>query len=68
MTDANNGMNPLHFGSNSADIHIRINADSNTRLCLFEILASAEVCAQYSNYASYSRLRLSSVCSVWLSR
>jgi len=41
MTDAGEKMNPLHFGSDPADIwtHIGINPDSNPESLLLEILA-----------------------------
>jgi len=45
MTDADKRVNPLHFGSDPADVRIWINPDSNPRSLLFEILALAEVYA-----------------------
>jgi len=50
MTDADKIMNLQHFGSDLADIQIRIwinleKLDSNSGSLLVEILALAEVCA-----------------------
>jgi len=42
MTDPDKLMDP-HFGSDLADVWIRINLDSNLGLLLVEILALAEV-------------------------
>jgi len=41
MTDADKVMNPLRFGSNVAEIKIRINADLNPRSLLVEGVRSA---------------------------
>ena len=51
MTDTDTRMNPVHFGSNLADIQMRIDLDSNPGSLLVEILALAE--ADHSLVVSY---------------
>ena len=48
MTDADNRMNTVHFGSDPADVRIPINSEIRIQkpgTLMLEILALAEVCA-----------------------
>ena len=65
MTDADKIMNPLHFGSDPADIQIRINPEIRIRIPAHFglILALAECCALWTRSIFYFVQRQ---CVTWL--